>query len=216
MWILRLSLVLLFLSFVPLAGFGWLGWQDARFDAGSLKQTATRLSDQNQGANDLGARKSWIAYAQDPAFWNHSGLDFITPGSGARTLTQVVADRLGSETYSHGLHSMRQTGYALGLESRLTKDEILTLYLRSSPMGHGPKGALTGFFNTSYVIFSMPPAQLTDDQFLTLVAALGTRGAPDLTVSDPELMERKLRISRLLAGACRPISTWDTALEGCR
>lgn len=216
MRVLRLFLFVLVAITLPMIGYAGLGWFDARFDSGSLKQTALRLSSQGQGAADLGPRKSWVLAVEDPDFANHPGIDFTSPGSGATTITQAMATRLGFETYRPGLRNLRQTGYALGLESRLTKDEILTLFLRSVEMGHGPEGWITGFFAASEALFARAPKDLTDDEFLTLIAVIIAPDSFSLGAYDEALENRKGRIARLVTGACTPQSTWDIWLEGCR
>ncbi|MCT4607596.1 MAG: transglycosylase domain-containing protein [Pelagimonas sp.] len=213
---LRVLLGVLLAMALPLLAYGALGWFDARFDSGSLKQTSLRLNQQGQGAEDLGPRKDWLLLVEDPNFLSHYGLDLTSAGSGATTITQAVASRLGFETYRSGLRNLRQTGYALGMESRLSKDEILTLFLRSVEMGQGPDGWMTGFFSASQTLFNRPPADLSDDEFLSLVAVVISPQDFSLLGPNPALEDRKRRITRLVQALCGPASTWDIWLEGCR
>lgn len=72
---------------------------------------------------------------EDPGFAEHDGVDFSTPGAGLTTITQSAAKRLAFETFRPGIGKIRQTGYAMGLESRLSKDQILALWLDTLEMG---------------------------------------------------------------------------------
>lgn len=44
-----------------------------------------------------------------------------------------------------GIAKFRQTGYALGLERKLSKAQILALRLDAQEMGKGPEGWIAGF-----------------------------------------------------------------------
>ena len=127
---------------------------------------------------DPGFIAQLIAY-EDKRFRHHAGVDpvaslralgqFIANGrviSGGSTLTMQVA-RLLEEAPSGSLTAkLRQTRLALALERRLTKDEILRLYLTIAPYG----GNIEGVRAASLSYFGKEPRRLTPGQAALLVA----------------------------------------------
>lgn len=119
-----------------------------------------------------------IAY-EDKRFATHNGVDpyamlrafgqAVRNGrvvSGGSTLTMQVArimERSGTGALSGKLRQLR---VALALERRLTKDEILTLYLNSAPFG----GNLEGVRAASRAYFGKEPTRLTPAEAALLVA----------------------------------------------
>lgn len=189
---------------------------DARSDAVALAAQADTLIAAGRGPADLGAgRADMLLAVQDPGFADHNGLDFTTPGAGATTVTQSLSKRLAFDEFRPGIGKLRQSAYALGLETRLSKDQIMALFLDSAQMGNGPDGSMTGFFTASEQIFGAPPAQLSDQQFLALVAVLIAPGRFNLRQPGDDLDERIDRISRLIAHRCAPSGHGDVWLEGC-
>ena len=142
--------------------------------------------------------------------------DMITPGAGVTTITQSAAKRLAFEAFKPGIGKIRQTGYALGLESELTKEQILALWLDTLEMGKGPDGWVTGFHRASEKNFGKAPTDLQETEFLSLVAVLIAPGKYRLGTDDPALAERVERIARLVSGSCSPLDNGDVWLEGCR
>jgi hypothetical protein len=196
---------------------GGKGYLDARSDADRLRAQADKLIAEGRDGDSLGADKLAILLAvEDPNFAGHSGVDFSTPGSGLTTITQSAAKRLAFDEFRPGFAKIRQTGYALGLESRLSKEQILALWLATLEMGNGPQGRMVGFHDASSAVYGRPPAELSEAEFIRLVAVLIAPMAFDLTESDPKLDERVQRIERLAAGTCTPAGFSDVWLDGCR
>ena len=83
-------------------------------------------------------------------------------------------------------------------------------------MGHGPDGWMTGFFRASNAIYGKAPAELSEREFLSLVAVLIAPSTYHLGKDDPKLEDRVARIERLVAGSCTPLDNGDVWLEGCR
>lgn len=119
-----------------------------------------------------------IAY-EDKRFFKHSGVDpramiraagqAIWHGrivSGASTLTMQVARLLENTGTGSRAGKLRQMRVALALERRLTKDEILTLYLHHAPYG----GPVEGLRAASYAWFGKEPHRLTQAEAALLIA----------------------------------------------
>ena len=134
---------------------------------------ATRLGDV-----DPDYIRMLIAY-EDKRFYTHSGVDLlaflraagqaIANGrivSGGSTLSMQAA-RLLEESGTGSLGGkLRQIRVALALERRLSKDEILELYLNRAPFG----GNLEGVRSASFAWFGKEPRRLTPAEAALLVA----------------------------------------------
>ncbi|MBN7756557.1 transglycosylase domain-containing protein [Nitratireductor aquimarinus] len=215
--ILKTASTLILAIFAAALAYGGWGYLDAIKDADALKLRADALIAENRGGQSLGdARLQQLLQVQDPNFQGHSGVDMITPGAGVTTITQSAAKRLAFEAFKPGIGKIRQTGYALGLESELTKEQILALWLDTLEMGKGPDGWVTGFHRASEKVFGKAPTDLQETEFLSLVAVLIAPAKYRLGTDDPALAERVERIARLVSGSCSPLDNGDVWLEGCR
>ncbi|MFK0642581.1 MULTISPECIES: transglycosylase domain-containing protein [unclassified Ochrobactrum] len=209
----------LFLGLLIMAVFlyGAKGYLDALSDAPRLRLRANDLISQGRGAASLGAKHlAMLLKVEDPNFAQHMGVDFSTPGAGATTITQSASKRLAFKKFHPGIGKIRQTGYAIGLETRLSKEQILALWFDTLEMGEGPRGWMTGFDKASSAIYNRSPDELSDREFIRLVAVLIAPGSYKLGENDPALNERVSRIERLIAGICVPEGHGDVWLEGCR
>lgn len=119
-----------------------------------------------------------IAY-EDRRFWQHPGVDLrafvraawqaLAQGhvvSGGSTLTMQVARLLEDSGTGDWRGKLRQIRLALALETRLTKTEILSLYLTHAPFG----GSLEGIRAATLSWFGKEPQRLTPAQAALLVA----------------------------------------------
>jgi penicillin-binding protein 1C len=119
-----------------------------------------------------------IAY-EDKRFRSHHGVDplavvraaaqLVTHGrivSGGSTITMQVARLLEPRTDRTFLAKLRQAVRAVQLEQKLTKDEILTLYLGLAPYG----GNLEGTRAASLAYFGKEPKRLSLGEAAMLVA----------------------------------------------
>ena len=204
------------LLLIGLLGYGLAGYFDARSDAVVLRDRADHLIGEQRGPADLGrGRVEQLLLVEDPGFMGHGGVDSSTRGSGLTTLTQSVGKRLGFANFRPGIRKVRLVGYAMGLESRLTKPQILALYLDTVWMGPGPNGPMAGFFNASQHIYGRAPAALSEHEFLSLVAVPIAPRRFNLMARNADLEERVARIERLVRKACQPSGLRDVWLDGC-
>jgi penicillin-binding protein 1C len=122
--------------------------------------------------------KMLIAY-EDKRFYRHGGIDLragVRAGlqavrhgrvvSGGSTLTMQVARLLENSGTGSFRGKLRQMRLALALERRLSKEEILTLYLHHAPYG----GAVEGLRAASLLWFGKEPARLTQAEAALLIA----------------------------------------------
>ena len=119
-----------------------------------------------------------LAY-EDRRFYQHAGVDpwavmraagqFVIHGrivSGASTLTMQVARLLENSGTGAIEGKLRQMRLALALERRLSKTQILSLYLRLAPYG----GNLEGIRAASLSYFGKEPRRLTPAESALLIA----------------------------------------------
>jgi penicillin-binding protein 1C len=130
------------------------------------------------GAVDPDFLAMLVAY-EDERFYSHVGVDgrallraagqAVAQGrivSGGSTLTMQVARLLEGSGTGRLAGKLRQIRVALALERRLTKDQILGLYLRLAPYG----GNLEGIRAATLAYFGKEPRRLTPAESALLVA----------------------------------------------
>jgi penicillin-binding protein 1C len=119
-----------------------------------------------------------VAY-EDKRFWDHGGVDLTAMSraiaqalwngrvvSGGSTLTMQVARLLEDSGTGAWGGKLRQMRVAWALEDRLTKDQILQLYLHLAPFG----GNLEGVRAATFAYFGKEPRRLTPAEAALLVA----------------------------------------------
>ncbi|MEL7256546.1 MAG: penicillin-binding protein 1C [Pseudomonadota bacterium] len=149
-----------------------------------------------------------IAY-EDKRFYNHAGVDplaflrafvqAIWHGelvSGGSTLTMQVARLLENSGTGRLSGKLRQMRVALALERKLSKDQILQLYLEHAPFG----GNLEGVRAASYAWFGKEPKRLTPAEASLLVAL---PQAPEARRPDTSPDSAMTARSRVLARALK-------------
>ncbi len=115
---------------------------------------------------------------EDKRFRTHGGIDAIAVAraaksalqrgrivSGASTITMQTARLLEPRPRTFG-SKLVEMARAIQLERRLSKDEILELYLTLTPYG----GNLEGVRSASWAYFGREPDRLSDDQVALLIA----------------------------------------------
>lgn len=127
---------------------------DADFLAMLLRYEDKRFRDHN-GVDPLAMTR-----AVGQAVWHRRTI------SGGSTLTMQVARLLEDGSTGRWAGKLRQIRVALALERRLSKDEILSLYLTHAPYG----GNLEGMRAATLAWFGKEPRRLTQAQAALLVA----------------------------------------------
>ncbi|MEY8830438.1 penicillin-binding protein 1C [Sedimentitalea sp. XS_ASV28] len=116
---------------------------------------------------------------EDKRFWQHGGVDPLAmlrataqalwhrrAVSGGSTLTMQVARLIEDGSTGRWAGKLRQIRLALALERRLSKDQILSLYLTHAPYG----GNLEGIRAATLAWFGKEPRRLTPAESALLVA----------------------------------------------
>ncbi len=215
--ILKITSVVLILILIALIGYGAKGYYDAVQRGEELRARADALIASGRGPDSLGnERLRVLLLVQDPGFYQHSGIDFSTPGAGLTTLAQSVSKRLAFDHFKPGIGKIRQTGFALGVSRELNKKQLIALFLETAEMGKSNRGWVTGFYKASEVFFGKTVNELSDEEFYSLVAVLIAPGKLKLAIPDSRLKARVQRIVKLAHGDCKPTSLTDVWLEGCK
>jgi len=144
---------------------------------------------------------------EDRRFQTHHGVDFaallrpplqfLTSGhirSGASTLTMQVARLLDGKHDRTGLGKLRQIVRAVEIERRLTKSQILRLYLKLAPFG----GNLEGVRAASLAYLGKEPLRLSVGEAALLVAL---PQSPEARRPDLHAESARAARSRVLARA---------------
>lgn len=152
---------------------------------------------------------------EDPAFFEHAGVDFHTKGAGWTTITQglVKLNYPGPMRGPYG--KARQSLIALALNHALDKELQLTLFLNTAYLGQVDGRPVRGFQEAAEQYYGLDFEELTLDQFLSLVAMLPAPGKLDPIDNAVANRERVRRIHALLAGRCSPAGWRDVYLNGC-
>ena len=171
---------------------------------------------------DAGYLAMLIAY-EDQRFYSHAGVDLrailratgqaAVNGqvvSGGSTLTMQVARLLEDSGTGRWQGKLRQARVALALERRLSKDQILQLYLTHAPYG----GNLEGVRAATLSWFGKEPRRLTPAEAALLVALpqAPERRRPDrdrqaADAARDRVLERMIRQNVLSADTVRAAQT---------
>ena len=161
-----------------------------------------------------GERRAILLAVEDPAFVRHRGVDLETPGAGMTTITQGLVKLIYfPEGFKQGVAKVRQTLIAQhALDPLVSKDSQLQLFLNVCYMGSMNGQPVHGYAAAAQAYFGKGFAQLSDEEFLSLVAM---HIAPDrLRPGTPENSQRVQRIRAYLAGRYRPASLLDVDYDG--
>lgn len=163
-------------------------------------------------AKDVDAQfvRMLVAY-EDQRFWQHSGVDpwalmraawqFASHGrivSGASTLSMQVARLIEPREGRSFTAKLRQLARAIQIERRLSKAEILDLYLTHAPYG----GNLEGIRAASLAYFGKEPRRLTVSEAALLVALpqLPEKRRPDRQLKAAETARQRV-LTRMAVSA---------------
>lgn len=195
---------------IAVAGYYVHEVRKARSETPELIAAALELHGYEVDLKQLGEeRERLLLQVQDPAFRRHRGVDLATPGAGMTTLTQSLVKQLYfPEGFKQGIAKIRQTLIAqYALDDMVSKDEQLELFLNIAYFGHQDGRPVHGFADASRTYFDKKLEELTDEEFLSLVAMLINPNAlKPRTVANRERAER---IQRYIAGEYTPMSLMD-------
>jgi membrane carboxypeptidase/penicillin-binding protein len=163
----------------------------------------------------VGAERIGLMLAvEDPTFYTHQGVDLDTPGAGMTTLTQGLVKLLYYPNgFKPGIEKIRQTLIArYALDALVSKEEQLRLFLNIAYFGTENGQPIHGFDAASKIYFGKRVPELTDQEFLSLVAMF--IGPNALKPGTEKNFHRVKLIEYFLAGKIAPASVLDVRYMG--
>lgn len=167
--------------------------------------------------SDLGPkRRSMLLAVEDPGFFRHRGFDMSTPGQGRTNLTQSLVKIFYFDRFRPGFAKIEQSLIArFVLDPAMSKEAQLRAYLNHARFGQVEGRPVTGFAQAARAFYGREFRELTDREFLSLVAMQIAPRELDPLRQPKANAERVRRIERLLAGQCRPASVDDVRYPAC-
>lgn len=161
--------------------------------------------------SDIPARKiEQLLAVEDPEFYQHKGVDLSTPGAGLTTITQAMVKYLYFDDFRPGFMKIEQTLIAwLAVNPLIGKDEQLTVFINTAYLGHVDGADVRGFPSAAKVYFGKAFDELTDDEYLSLIAMLIAPNGFSIKYHPDKNRERVELIKRVLSGEYRPKANRD-------
>ena len=161
-------------------------------------------------------RLEMLIKVEDPGFYAHRGVDFSTPGAGMTSITQSLVKRFYFDDFEPGFAKLEQSLIArFVLDPAMPKAAQLKAYLNHSHFGWRDRRPIVGLAAAARTYYRREPAQLTDRQFLSLIAMLMSPRTLDPLRHPHANAERVRRIESMLAGRCAAQGLRDVALKAC-
>lgn len=161
--------------------------------------------------NDFTKRQIDILLAvQDPGFYSHHGIDLSTPGAGITTLTQAVVKKLYFKRFKPGIAKIKQTLFAyFALDPIISKEDQLTLFVNLMYFGKIDKEIAIGFADASRLFYGKPFNNLTEDEYISLVAVIISPNTFNPYYHPEWNKERSERIKLLITNKYTPKGLMD-------
>lgn len=143
---------------------------------------------------------------QDPGFYDHDGVDFSSPGAGITTVTQSLVKHIYFEKFKAGIDKIKQTLIArFVLDPLMTKEMQLTRFINRVHLGPGAEG----FAQASQHYFQKDFQELTEEQYLSLVAMMIAPDTFSIEKYPERNKERVERIKKVISGEYRLKGLFD-------
>lgn len=194
------------------------------FESYALWQAKQRTPDvlaaMSKGELDLSdvppRRMAMLVKVEDPNFFGHKGVDFSTPGAGMTTITQGLVKRFYFDRFRPGFAKIEQSLIArFVLDPALPKRRQLQAYLNFTYLGSSKGRPVIGYADAARTYYGQEFSQLSDREFLSLVAMTMAPNMLDPIRHPQANAERVRRIEAMLAGKCTPQGLRDVALRAC-
>ena len=147
---------------------------------------------------------------EDPAFYEHKGIDISSPGAGITTITQAMTKYMYFDNFKPGFAKLEQSLIAHFVVDRsFSKNEQLEIFYNSAYLGHYEGNEIRGFSNAAMVYYSKNLQSLSDDEYLSLVALLVAPNTFSLIKHPEKNTERVDRLKRVISGSYQPSGVTD-------
>jgi len=208
--------ILLLLAALPLAGMLYEGGA-LLYARAKTPEILARVSAREVTLSMVPVRRLRMLLAvEDPGFFRHRGIDFDTPGQGMTTMTQSLAKLLYFGRFTPGIDKPELMLVArFALDPAASKREQLEIFLNHASFGTRRGRPVIGFAAAARTFYGRELAQLSDRQFVSLVAILVAPNSLDPLRHAEANAERTDRIIAYLSGRCRPRGLRDVYYEDC-
>jgi membrane peptidoglycan carboxypeptidase len=143
---------------------------------------------------------------EDPQFFHHGGIDLSTPGAGITTITQGLVKVLYFRKFEPGIAKLKQTAIAtFALDPLMPKEEQLRIFINIVYLGHSARG----FEEAAHVYFHKSFKQLSEDEYIAIVATIIAPLVFDIQKFPARNAERVDRIKRVVNGEYKPRGLFD-------
>ena len=147
---------------------------------------------------------------EDPAFYEHGGMDMTTPGAGLTTITQALVKKIYFRKFKSGVAKLKQTLIAVfALNPQVSKKDQLNLFINMVYLGSVRGEQVTGFREAAWEYFNKPFNSLTEDEYISLVAMLIAPKTFHVLEHPDWNAERVHRIKKLISGEYQPKGLMD-------
>ncbi len=179
----------------------------AYFQTPQLKQSFLNSPTINLTVDELSASQLDILIrVQDPNFWNHKGVEFATAGSGWTTITQSIAKWFYFHPFKQGIQKIKQTLLArFILHYQLSKQEQLLIFINNVWFDKN----VIGFRNAATHFYRKDITELSEDEFISLMAMPVNPKKYHLTKNPDHNRQRAERIKNMIRGSYNPKGLFD-------
>jgi membrane carboxypeptidase/penicillin-binding protein len=175
-----------------------------RIYEGEARPLQAKIEDLNHN------KMSWLLNIQDPGFYQHKGIDLSTPGAGLTTITQAIVKKLYFKEFNSGFNKVKQSLIARFVAHEiLEKSEQIVIFINSVYMGMVDGKEIYGLAQSSQVYYGKVLSQLSDDEYLSLVAMLIGPNQFNVLSAPEKNRERVARIKSVLSGEYKPKDLTD-------
>lgn len=162
------------------------------------------------------SRRAALLAVEDPGFYRHHGVDLWTPGAGLTSIPQALVKRLYFGDFKPGFASIEQALIArYAFDPALSKDDQLELFLNQASFGKVDGREIIGFPAAARLYYGRDMAELSEREYLSLVAMLIAPGMLDPREHEAANEHRVRKIEALLAGHCKPANLFDVQYGDC-
>ena len=177
----------------------------------TVQTASTLVSSATIRKDDLSVRHLEILLkVQDPNFYHHKGVDFVTPGTGWTGITQSLAKKFYFENFKEGLPKIKQTLCArFALDPLVSKDDQITIFLNVTYFGNGQ----FGIDRAATYYFSRHVDELTEDEYIALIASIISPTTLNIESNPTANLQRVDRIKKVLIGEYVPKGLLDITYD---
>lgn len=183
----------------------------ARVDTPKLIQTALDSKNIILKVSDLSQwQLNALLKIEDPAFYQHKGVDLRTPGAGLTTITQGLVKIYYFKHFQPGIAKIKQTLIArFALDPLVSKDDQLQLFTNNVYLGSVNNKPVNGFATAADVYYHKSIGQLSTREYLSIVAMINSPQGFHILDRPTANQERTVRMMKVVSGEYKPKHLMD-------